>query len=450
MNSQTHTEAMLTKLAPFLTILPTALPAESKTRPEDFTRNRKLPFPTVITTTLSLVVNGNKHGMDHHLGAFMRDARRSGLWPDAQAAGRSALSKARKKVPWEIFRETLTDAVGVAYELWPDDTRYTWHGMSVMATDGSKYTLPANDALRQVFDPNSGLDMSGKGHYPQCLVSTLYDVFRRLPIARTVVDVNGSEREEATQLLPDVPKNSVWMFDRGYPSYELFRLLHDTYEGYFLFRSPASCTFPAVETFLASGKVEDTIWITPSNKALNKVSPRQRKRLKAIKLRVIRLESPDGTVSVLLTNLLNQVTFPRQEIIVLYFDRWEVETYYRDEKVTLEIERFHTRTANGIRQELFAAPIMTVIARTLMIIAADQCLKDHQQCQFTHAILTLASDAAILVPDDPEQAIVIFQEVLQELARVKYYPPKTPRPSQPRINKHPLNKWSKRNRQIPT
>ena len=231
MNSLTHTEAMLTKLAPFLTILPTALPAESKPRPEDFTRNRKLPFPTVITTTLSLVANGNTHGMDHHLGAFMRDARRSGLWPDAQAAGRSALSKARKKVPWEIFRETLTDAVGVAYELWPDDTRSTWHGMSVMATDGSKYTLPANDALRKAFDPNSGLDMSGKGHYPQYLVSTLYDVFRRLPIARTVVDVNGSEREEATQLLPDVPKNRVWMFDRGYPSYELFRLLHDTYEG---------------------------------------------------------------------------------------------------------------------------------------------------------------------------------------------------------------------------
>ena len=118
--------------------------------------------------------------------------------------------------------------------------------------------------------------------------------------------------------------------------------------------------------------------------------------------------------------------------------------------MTLEIERFHTRTANGIRQELFAAPIMTVIARTVMIIAADQCLKEHQQCQFTHAILTLASDAALLVPDDPEQAIVIVQEVLQELARVKYYPPKTPRPSQPRINKHPLNTWSTRNRQMPT
>ncbi len=437
-------------LAPFFTILPSALPAELKTRPKDFTRTRKPPFPKVITTTLSLVANGNRHGVDHHLGAFVRNARRSGLWPDAQAASRSALTKARRKVPWTIFQETLSTAVGVAYDLWPDAAQYTWQGMSVFATDGSKYTLPGTDALRQAFDPDSGLDTDGKGHYPQCLVSTLYDVFRRLPIARTVVDVNGSEREEATRLLPDVPKNSVWMFDRGYPSYDLFHLLLDTYTGYFLFRSPASCTFPAVEAFLASGKLEETIWITPSNKALKKVSPRQRKRLKPLKLRVIRLESPDGTVSVLLTNLLNQVTFPRQEIIALYFDRWEIETYYRDEKVTLEIERFHARTPNGIRQELFAAPIMTVIARTMMCIAAEQFLAKHQQCQFTHAILTLTAEAALLVPDDSEQAIVIFQEILQELARVKYYPPKTPRPSQPRINKHPLNKWSKRNRQTPS
>ncbi len=443
-------EVLSEHLHSFLTIIPSTLPSKQKTRTEDFTRTRKLPFSKVITTTLSLVANGNKNGTDHHLGDFARDARRSGLWPNAHAASRSALTKARKKVPWEIFRDTLSEAASVAYDLWSDGPQWTWHGMSVFATDGSKYTLPATEILRETFDPNSGLDKPGKGHYPQCLVSTLYDVFRRLPIARTVVDANGSEREEAQRLLPFVPKNSVWMFDRGYPSYDLFRFLLDRFDGYFLFRSPATCTFPAVETFIASGKSEDTIWIAPSNKALKKVSSRQRKRLKAIMLRVIRLESPDGTVSVLLTNLLNQVSFPCQAIISLYFDRWEVELLYRDEKVTLEIERFHSRTPNGIRQELFAAPIMTVISRTLMMLAAQYLLDTHQECQFTHAILTLSSEAAVLVPEDPEQAIVIFHEVLQELARVKYYPPKTPRPSQPRINKHPTNKWSKRNRQTAT
>ena len=353
-------------------------------------------------------------------------------------------------MPWEVFQAILNDAVQVAYDLWPEQPLYMWHGMSVFATDGSKYTLPATDTIRQEFDPHSGLNTPGKGHYPQCLVSTVYDVFRRLPIARTVVGITGSERQEAAQLLPFVPANSVWLFDRGYPSYNLFHLLTKKFNGYFVFRCPASCTFPAVEAFVKSGKPEAILWISPSNKALTKVSPCQRKRLKAIKLRAILLVSPDGTVSVLLTNLLDTVTFPRNEIIALYFRRWEVEGYYRDEKVTLEIENFHSRTVNGIRQELFAAMIMSVISRTLMIMAAEQFLVNGQECQFKHAILTLASEASLMVPDDPEEAVAIFQEVLSELARVKYYRPKLPRSSQPRLNKRPLNKWSKRNCQNTT
>jgi hypothetical protein len=393
------------------------------------------------------VANGNHNGADVHLGDFFRDARRSGLWPDAQAPHRSALSKARKHVPWEVFQDILQDAVRLAYDLWPDTPLFTWHGMSVFAIDGSKYTLPATPALRQEFDPHSGLGNPGKGHYPQCLVSTLYDVFRRLPIARTIKSIHASERDEAALLLPYVPENSILLCDRGYPSYDLFRLLSRTFNGYFLFRSPASSTFPAVEEFVASGTQEAIIWISPTNSVLKHTTPRQRKRLKALKLRVILLKSPDGTLSVLITNLLNTVTFPRTDIIALYFDRWEVEEYYKDEKVTLEIERFHARTGNGIRQELFAAMIMTVISRTMMLVAAEQFLADGQECQFKNAILTVASEAALLVPHDPEQAVIIFHEVLQEMARVKYYRPKTPRASQPRINKHPPNKWSTRNRQ---
>jgi len=434
----------------FLDLIPTTLAADQKTKSGHFTRTRKLPFPKLITTVLSLVANGQPHGVDTHLVAFFRGASRSGVWPEADAPGRSGLSNARKKVPWTIFQDILSDAVQIAYDVWPDDPSYTWHGLSVLAIDGSKYTLPASDLLRQTFDPESGLDAAGKGHYPQCLVSTLYDVFRRLPVARTVVGIHGAERDEAEALLPSIPKNSVSLFDRGYPSYDFIRLLSKRLNGFFVVRCPASCTFPAVEEFVASGKQEAIIWITPSNKALTKKPRRQRGDLRAVNVRVVLLTSPDGKVSVLLTNLLNLQTYPRQEIVALYFRRWEVEGYYRDEKVTLDIERFHARTPNGIRQELFAAMIMTVISRTMMMWSAKRLLPYDRECQFKNAILTLASEAAFLVPKDPEQAVTIFREVMQDMARVIYYRPKSPRGSQPRINKHPLNKWSKRNRSVKT
>ena len=376
-------------------------------------------------------------------GQFFRNARRSALWPDAEAVHRTSVSKARKKVCWQLFEDILDQAVNLAYDCFPESPKYLWHGISVFAVDGSNFDLPATDEIRAEFDPKSGLQNRGKGHYPQALVSTLYDVFRRLPIARTVVPINSSEREEAKELARHFPAGSVALFDRGYPSYEFICHLIKEFAGYFIFRCPSTRTFPAVEAFIQSGKEEGTIWIDPSANYLNKVGRKNKNRLKPIKLRIVKLVSPDGTVSVLLTNLHNRREFPRSEIIDLYFRRWEVENYYRDEKVTLEIEKFHGKTCNSIRQELLAAVIMSVISRTLMAIS-DQTPETHLggEPQFKNAIMTLASEAAILAPENPAESLEIFAEILREIHRVRHYIPKKTRSSQPRVTKRRQGKWA--------
>lgn len=405
----------------------------------DFTRNRKLPFARLIVLLLSLVANGRSKGVDTKTADFFRAARRSDLWPEAQTVHRSGLTRARAKVPWVVFRDLLTQAVALAYKLWPFDPATLWHKMSVFAIDGSKVDLPATRELREEFDPESGLSHEGKGHYPQCLVSTVFDVFRRLPVARTIVSIHGSEREQARELLCSIPSGNVILFDRGYPSYELISHLRDHYDGYFILRSPAASTFPAVEAFAQSKQADGFIVISPSNKYVEKFGRRQSSQAPLIELRTIRLTNNDGTCSILLTNLLNKNEFPSREIIDLYFRRWAIESQYRDEKVVLQVERFHGKTGNSVRQELFAAVIMAVIARTLIAICSAPA--SSATPQFKHAIMTLASEAAVLVPKDPERAVQVFQEILVEISRVKYYRPKSGRPSQPRVNKGPSNKW---------
>jgi hypothetical protein len=161
----------------------------------------------------------------------------------------------------------------------------------------------------------------------------------------------------------------------------------------------------------------------------------------SVTLRAIRLASPDGTLSVLLTNLEGDARFTAEAVTALYFRRWAVETHYRDEKTSMRVETFHSQTDNGIRQELFAILIMAVIARLLSRLAADPGHPSRAEPQFKHALLTLAGEAALLAPRCPELALMIFSEVLGEIARVLYYRPKTPRPSQPRVSKQPVNKW---------
>ncbi|MCP4157196.1 MAG: IS4 family transposase [bacterium] len=421
-------------------MIPRQINPDYKMAPSHFTRNVKLPFPKLIVFILSIAASGKSKGVDSKSGAFFKNARRSGLWPDAEAIHRSTLTKARNKVTWKIFENIFHDAVKLAYGQQPHDSGYLWNGMPVFAFDGSKYDLPAADAVRKRFDPDSGLENPGRGHYPQALISTAYDVFRRIPVARTVVGMqDANEREEAKRMIPYIPEGGVLLFDRGYPSYDLIHFLKKNHTGHFLFRCPAQSTFPAVEKFVRSDKNESVIHISPSANFLKKADNKKKSEAEPIKQRVIKLVSPDGTVSVLLTDLYDMKKFSAKLITELYFRRWEVENHYRDEKIFLEIEKFHTRTVNGVLQELFAVLIMTVISKTLMQLS----LSGDAEPQFKNAVMALADEAAVLIPSDPQTAVEIFKELSVEIARVKYYRPKSPRPSQPRVTKRPASKWCK-------
>ncbi len=426
--------------------------------PKHFNRKRKLPFERLVVFILH-IVSGDTKGIDIKSGLFFKMARQSGMWQNAQPATRSAVTKARKKLHWKVFESAFSSVVSLALRHWPTDAKYLWHGMSVFAIDGSKFTLPASDEIRAHFDPDSGLQNVGKGHYPQALVSTAFDVFRRIPVARTVMPNNTSERKEAMTMLARMPRGIV-LFERGYPSYEFILYMVKNYTGHFLFRCPASSTFPAVESFLASGADDGIIEIAPSDTYRSKLSAAARRELSSLTVRVVRVILPNGETAVYLTDLLDSATFSREEIADLYRRRWEVETHYRDEKVHLNVETFHTRGVNGIHQELFAVAIMAVIARTLMALSMELASDDEEpaagapassakpRCtkpepQFKNAIMALGQDVAMLVADDPLRALELFTELLERIGKITYYRPRNPRPSQPRVTKRKINKWIK-------
>jgi hypothetical protein len=417
----------------------------TKQRSQDFSRRRKLPLAQLLVVLIALVTSGRDKGVATKLGEFFTLARRSGLWPEGQSPHRSALTKARAKLPWQALATLLSHAVALAYEVFPPRQEDLWHGLSVFAFDGATYHLPATEAVRQAFDPQSGLAYPGRGHYPQCLVMTVYDVFRRLPIARTVCPLEeGDEREQAQQLLPLLPPNSLSLFDRGVPSYGFMHDLHQ-HSHLYLMRCPATSTCPAVEAFVRSGRADTRLWLPPSDTFKRSLTPAQRRTLAPLRLRAIRLEAPDGTVSVLLTNLVDLRRFPRAAIIALYWRRWTVETHYRDEKTLQHIEQFHSHTPHGIRQDLFAILIGCVIARTLTALAVpSESIATAQSLvrpQLKNALMSFARDAALLAPAHLAKALGILQELRNAIRQVRYYQPKSQRPSRPRLNKQPANKW---------
>ena len=264
-------------------------------------------------------------------------------------------------------------------------------------------------------------------------------------MGRTVRPIQGGdEREEALKLLDLLPLACVCLFDRGYPSYRFIHALMQQ-PRYFLMRCSAQSTFPAVEAFVRNGRKDGVIGLMPSDTFKRGLTKAERKTLNLIKLRIIRLTHPDGTLSVLLAHLFDKKTFSCQSVIELYYRRWAIENPYRDEKVGFEIERFHSKTVKGIQQELFAILIVCVIARVATALAVPSEAVETGQCskapQLKNAVKSFAREAAFRVAINPERAFAIFQELLNDIRRVKYYPSHKPKPSKPRINKGAANKW---------
>ena len=117
---------------------------------------------------------------------------------------RCSITKARKKLSWEQFHDMEQEAVSLAYKLWPNDEAYQWHGMTVIAIDGSKHSLPASEEIRLKYDPESCQLSSRKQYYPQGLVSIAYDALRGIPLARKLSPSKASEREDALALMNEI------------------------------------------------------------------------------------------------------------------------------------------------------------------------------------------------------------------------------------------------------
>ncbi len=208
-------------------------------------------------------------------------------------------------------------------------------------------------------------------------------------MARTVANNDASEREEAKKLIGNLRENSVCLFDRGYISYDLLSYLEEElicleegYNGYYVMRCPTSSTFQAVKEFMMSSKDDDIILIKAPKKYLKEHATDNPEI--SIKVRAIKHVMNDGTIELLITNLFDQTVYPRDEIIDLYFRRWIIEGGYRDEKVSMEIEKFHSKTVNGVMQELYAVMIMSVIARVLMALSeADR----GKELQFKNTVI---------------------------------------------------------------
>jgi hypothetical protein len=271
--------------------------------------------------------------------------------PQKSSIAPSSFCAARQKLDEAVFK-CANQKILAAYAA--DSSRYSWLGHRLFAVDGSKINLP-----RELLA--CGYATPGKtAHYPQGLLSCLYQLKSRLPFDFDLAS-HANERLSAIRHLEILQTGDVVVYDRGYFSYLLLHR-HSETGIHAIFRLQENSS-SAIKAFFASPQTDTEITLLPSPQTQAEIrSQYPDLEIIPLKIRLIKYNIADS-VFCLGTTLLDAHRYPLPEFIDVYHGRWGIEELYKVSKRIFIIEDFHAKTERGVKQEIFAHFVLVTLNR---------------------------------------------------------------------------------------
>ena len=275
-----------------------------------------------------------------------------------KAFTKSAFVQYRKKIKPEVFRH-LSDVIVNEFYTDNDSGIKRWKGFRLMAVDGSRLTLPNTDELEGIYGVTRNQNQSG---VVQCRVSVLYDVINNYVVDGILSPLSKGEGKLALEHLLYANKNDLVIYDRGYPSFDLI-YEHYQFDINFLIRTKAGFSRKTKE-FEKRGRSTQIVNIYPGQH--RKIVDKEYNSNTKVKVRLVRVELPDGEVELLITSLMDIKRYPTGLFKELYFNRWGIETFYDEFKNKIKVENFSGYSNQCIIQDFYAAMFVSNV-QTLVV-----------------------------------------------------------------------------------
>lgn len=360
----------------------------------DFSRNRKLPFETVLTSIIGI---GSKGLTNELIDIF----NQSSDMPSA-----SAFVQQRSKIKPDALKDIFTGFTDKVTNNLCDCNE-----MRLLAVDGSDIQIATNPNDETSYFPGSN------GHKPYNLLhlNALYDIKHQVYLDAKIQGRMDWNEHRALQEMVDssaIPKALV-IADRGYESYN--NMAHIQEKGwFFLIRIKDGKTgikeglvLPDETEFDVDISLDLTRKQTKEMKELFKDKnkyrfiacttpfdylPAKSRKLDPVvfyklNFRVVRFEIGPENYETVLTNLPTD-TYPPTELKRLYAARWGIETSFRDLKYTVGMLNFHSKKVMCIHQEIYAHLIMYNFAEmiTSHVVIDKKPRKHTYKANFTVAV----------------------------------------------------------------
>jgi hypothetical protein len=312
-----------------------------------------------------------------------------------------------------------------------------YQGYRLVGIDGSEFSLRNTVAILK--DCTKAVSRRMSAAFAKVRGSVLVELGIHNPVGAAIGSHQESEWELSMRLLSQVPEKSLLLGDRYYGC------------GRFVSQFLAMCTgsrflFRVKENIKArrTKKLRDGSWLV---EVFVREKKRQYRIVETLKLREIRATlKRKGYRSQrirLWTNFLSGERVPASELVALYAQRWEHETYYRELKCVLgDGDLLASQTVESACQEIAALLIASSIVAEHRLRAAKRGVKVTAM-SFAHTLFNVR----ILWGSIPVLKEFLTAQQLQQYAdamRAKLRPDKIPKKrnrSCPRAVRQPIKGW---------
>lgn len=336
-----------------------------------FTRSRKLPFNQLIV----LLTKGIKTSLQRELDSFYREVTDTEF--NIRAVTKGAFSRARAKLNPSAFIEMNENVIKTFY----DEAPYLcWHGMRLLACDGTRLALPRHESIIEEFGEH-GFGPRADSKRSLAVGSFLYDTLNLVTLDAQLAPYRSSERDLLRRHLAKVQKGDMLLLDRGYPSISIMFELYA--KGIQFCMRMKENAWLEVRHFSESGKKEQIVRLQLPEKD-NEVKEKYPHLPEWLKVRLVAIDLPNGEKEILCTSLLQKSKYPYNEICELYPHRWSVEEGYKLFKARAEVEYFSGKTARAVKQDFYAKVFMMTLCAVLAFPIEEKIRKEYKQHQAQH------------------------------------------------------------------
>ena len=309
----------------------------------DFVRNKKAKFEDIIKIILSMKGESlDKELYDYFAGDMNR------------VLDSSTFMRQREKIRDDTF-EFLFDMFNIAIK-----DKKTYKGYKLLAVDGSE--------LDSFYD-NKDIDKLEENESSLYHLNVSYDLLSKV-YTNAILQYKGNidERKALIEMVKntDHTEKTLYICDRGYPSWNVFTHFKYADNVDFLIRYPnngstLTSNLPNATFDIMQNVVVTNTKLYNSRRFLSEdyyayVAPTTNwdfGKKERLKLRIIRFEWMPGEYETLVTSL-SKKEFPFEEIKKLYKMRWGVETSFKNLKYPMGVNQLGCKRKDFVKQDIFA------------------------------------------------------------------------------------------------